>query len=66
MLSSTNLWMSFAGLLYLVVGLFLLRSTPEQRSFWHRHCRAIMVARKKGSVRAGRVANATHCIRYRI
>jgi uncharacterized membrane protein len=34
MLSSTNLWMSFAGLLYLVVGVFLLRKDISAARGW--------------------------------
>ncbi len=34
MLSSTNLWMSFAGLLYLVVGVFLLRKEISAARGW--------------------------------
>ncbi len=34
MLSSTNLWMSFAGLLYLVVGVFLLRKDIGAARGW--------------------------------
>jgi uncharacterized membrane protein len=34
MLSSTNLWMSFAGLLYLVVGVFLIRKEISTARGW--------------------------------
>ena len=34
MLSATNLWMGFAGLLYLVVGVFLLRKEISAARGW--------------------------------